>query len=114
MTSEAAGILRLTSGEGTIREGGVADFVVVEHKDQSPAEALVRLRPDLVILNGRVKLFSARMADRLRFCGTGGFEAIHLEGRGRLYVAYRVAAFADRVKRHLGENFRLAGKKVMA
>jgi cytosine/adenosine deaminase-related metal-dependent hydrolase len=113
VTERPARILRLRSGEGSIRERGLADLTVVADNDQTPAEALLDLRPELVILNGRIKLFSSRMAKRLNFRGVPDFETIEVEGRGRYLIACRVAALAERARKELGRSFRLAGKQVV-
>jgi cytosine/adenosine deaminase-related metal-dependent hydrolase len=112
-TTEAARILRLNAGEGDICPGRVADLVVVKDEGQSPAEALLSLRPELILVNGRIKLFSPGMADRLKLWSLPGFEAIELEGRGRWFIECRVSVLLERAKRVLGEDFRLAGKKVI-
>jgi hypothetical protein len=62
VTANAASILRLNAGQGTIREGGVADLVAVADTGQTPAEALANLRPELVMVRGRVMLASNRFA----------------------------------------------------
>lgn len=113
VTSQAARILRLDSGEGSIREGGLADLLVVADKRQTPAEALLDLRPEMVILRGRIKLLSSRMADWLCLRKLPNFQAIEVEGRGRYLIACRVAALAARTRKHLGNDFRLAGKKLV-
>jgi cytosine/adenosine deaminase-related metal-dependent hydrolase len=112
VTKQAARVLRLTSGEGAIQESGVADLLAVADKQQTPAEALFNLCAELVIANGRVKLFSPRIADRLNLWGAPSFEAIEVEGRGPCFIATDVAALIEVAKRELGEGFRLAGKKV--
>ncbi len=58
VTTNAASILRLSAGQGTIREGGVADLVAVADTGQTPAEALANLRPEMVMVRGRVMLAS--------------------------------------------------------
>lgn len=113
VTGQAARILRLDSGEGSIRERGVADLLVVADKQQTPAEALLDFHPELVILSGRIKLVSSRMADRLNLRRLPNFQPIEVEGRGRYLIACGVSALAARTRRHLGNDFRLAGKKIV-
>ncbi len=113
VTEGAARILRLNFGEGSIREGGVADFVAVADQGQTPAEALVSFRPELVVLGGRIKLFSPEMACRLPPKETSRFNPIELEGRGRWFIDLQPSALAQDVKRELGAAFRLAGRKVL-
>ena len=112
VTDQAARILRLTSGEGTIRESGVADLLGVADNQQTPAEALLNLYAELIIINGRVKLFSSRIADRLNLWGAPGFQAIEVEGRGRCFIAVDVSSLLEAANKELGEGCRLAGKKV--
>lgn len=113
VTRQAARILRLNSGEGSVREGGLADLIVVADKQQTPAEALLDLLPELVIVNGRIKLLSWQMADRLHLRGVPNFEAIEVEGRGLYLIACPVSSLAARTRKHLGNDFRLAGKKLV-
>src|SRR5580698_4581264 len=75
VTTKAARILRLSAGQGTIREGGVADFVAVADTGQTPAEALADLRPELVMVRGRVMMASDRFARPFK-----GLKPIHIEG----------------------------------
>jgi cytosine/adenosine deaminase-related metal-dependent hydrolase len=111
-TEKAARILRLNSGEGRIQDGGVADLVIVRDEGQTPAEALLVLRPELVLLNGEIKLLSASMAARLNFRGIARFEAIEVEGRGRSYIDFPVTALKQQTTKYLGKRFLLAGRRV--
>ncbi|HSU59500.1 MAG TPA: amidohydrolase family protein [Bryobacteraceae bacterium] len=113
VTDCAARVLRLTSGEGHIRDGAVADLLVVSDSGQTPAEALLSIQPELVIQNGRIKLLSFKMADRLSLWGLKGFEPIAVEGRAWSFIECPVSAAAEQVMRHLGSGLRLAGKKVV-
>lgn len=113
ITDCAARILRLTSGEGHVREGAIADLLVVSDTGQSPAEALLSIRPEIVVLNGSIKLLSFKMADRLNLWNLKGFEPIGVEGRGWSLIECPVSTAAAQVVRHLGSGFRLAGKKVV-
>ncbi len=113
VTDCAARILGLKSGEGHIRDGAIADLLVVADTGQSPEEALTSLRPELVILNGSIKLLSFRLADRLNLWNLAGFEPIGVEGRGWSFIDCQVTAATEQVTRYLGGDFRLAGRKVM-
>jgi cytosine/adenosine deaminase-related metal-dependent hydrolase len=112
VTKQAARILRLTSGEGSIQENGIADLLVVTDDQQTPAESLLNLHPELIIVNGRVKLFSSRIADRLNLWGAPSFQPIEVEDRGRSFIAADVLTLLEVAKRDLGEECRLAGKRV--
>lgn len=68
VTTAAAAVLRLENGEGTLREGGVADLIAVRDKGEDPAEGLANLSSEgveLVMIGGRVQLASERILDRL-------------------------------------------------
>jgi cytosine/adenosine deaminase-related metal-dependent hydrolase len=68
VTSSAAQILGLREGEGSIREGGVADLLVVRDSGDPPAQrlgSLSRLEIDLVLRAGRVLLASGKVAQQL-------------------------------------------------
>ena len=101
LTTQAARVLRLSSGEGSIREGGVADLVAVADAGQSPAEALGHLRPEMVVIGGRIRLVSLESARRVR---VAGFRHIGIEGRGEWLVDAEVPRLP-------GED-RLGGKQV--
>ncbi len=62
VTTNAARILHLNAGQGTIRERGVADLVAVADKGQTPAEALGDFRPEMVMVRGQVMLLSESLA----------------------------------------------------
>lgn len=111
-TEKAARILHLNSGEGSIRDGGLADLVIVRDEGQTPAEALLLLRPELVMVNGQIKLLSFKMAARLNLRNMTRFEAIEVEGRGRSLVDFPVAAAKEQAIKYLGNDLQLAGKKV--
>ena len=57
VTTVAARILRLEGGEGALREGGVADLVAVADTGGTPAEALHAMRPELVVVGGKISSF---------------------------------------------------------
>ena len=106
VTTNAARVLRLSTGQGTIRERGVADLVAVIDSGQTPQQALIDLRPELVILGGKVML----TADRGK--PVQGFKSIHLESRGRFRIRVEVQELFARTAQILGPEFRLAGKRV--
>jgi cytosine/adenosine deaminase-related metal-dependent hydrolase len=112
VTADAARILKLDSGEGEIRQGGVADLVVVEDRGQSPAEALDGLRPELVMSGGRIRLISGRLAGKIQV--RGRYQPMEIEGRGRWLADLDVRPFAATARAALGDGFRLAGRRVAA
>jgi len=112
VTAEPARILRLDAGEGEIRPGGVADLVAVRDQGQTPAEALSDLRPELVMLAGRVRLISEEIAGRIPI--SSGFQPVAIEGRGRWLTDIDLQRIMAPVESVLGRDFRLAGRKVAA
>ncbi|WP_353068195.1 methyltransferase domain-containing protein [Tunturibacter empetritectus] len=68
VTEEAAQLLRLHGGEGSLRGGAVADLIAVTQRVGSPAHILSELSwrdVELVIVGGLVHLASSEIFDRL-------------------------------------------------
>ena len=112
VTSGAARILRLESGAGHIRNGGMADLLLVRDRGQTAAEALVNLRPEAVFLNGKVRMLSDGVADRFRTLDTAGYERLNVEGRGYFRMPFEISKLISTVEQTLGARFTLAGKAV--
>lgn len=112
VTERAAQILRLTSGEGRIQEGGIADLVVVRDEGQTPGRALIGLTPELVFLKGRIKLASAAMAARVDGNDWTTFQPIEIEEKGKWLVDCEVRCLWDTVTNVLGDEARLGNRKV--
>jgi cytosine/adenosine deaminase-related metal-dependent hydrolase len=116
VTANAVSILRLNAGQGTIREGGVADLVAVADTGQTPAEALVNLRPELVMVRGRVMLASNRFAadacPRFKGLEPMHLEPIHIEGRGTFMIRANVPRLHAAASLAIGSEVRLAGKRI--
>jgi cytosine/adenosine deaminase-related metal-dependent hydrolase len=108
VTADAASILRLTDGEGEIREGGVADLIAVEDRGQTPAEALLDLKPRMAMVNGRIRLLAGSLASRTPL------NRVDVEGRGRFFVDLDIAALRREASAALGPVFELAGRRVAA
>jgi hypothetical protein len=102
----------LTGGEGTIREGGVADLVVVRDTGQTPAQALMDLRPELVFVRGRIMLFAQALSARPPFSRLRGFHRIQLEGRGSWLIRADVPRLYAAASKAIGSEIRLAGRRV--
>ena len=87
VTSHPARALRLNSGEGAIRENGVADFLAVRDNGQTPAESLTSNLPDFVMKGGRTMLVSDRMQREREVPGTKQrMHWLDLDTRGRYLV----------------------------
>jgi cytosine/adenosine deaminase-related metal-dependent hydrolase len=115
VTEDAARILRLENGEGTVTEGGVADLLVVKNNGRSPAETLSRLRTgamELVILGGRIKLVSPRLAPQLPITVWKRLRPIIVEDRKRVFLDADLPGMYARTSRVLGGEIRVAGKRI--
>jgi cytosine/adenosine deaminase-related metal-dependent hydrolase len=112
VTSRSARILRLTDGQGTIRAGGVADLIVLEDRGQTPAEALQQMRPEMVIVRGKVRLASARLLDRTPTLVTSNWHAVNVEGRGKWFTNVELTSLHQETVGVLGPEYRLAGRQV--
>ena len=84
VTSDAAAVLRLTMGEGSLRDGGVGDVVAVIDEGQTPAEAILNLKPEFVMLGGRFRLLSERMAKGRLRAFAEGMQPIQIASRGQM------------------------------
>jgi cytosine/adenosine deaminase-related metal-dependent hydrolase len=112
VTVQAARVLRLTRGEGEIREHGIADLLAVPNHGQNPAEALQDFCPALVVLGGRIQLVSTELAARIDPALSRHLQKVELEGRGAWLVNVDVAALRVLTEPALGPNFQLAGRTV--
>jgi cytosine/adenosine deaminase-related metal-dependent hydrolase/ubiquinone/menaquinone biosynthesis C-methylase UbiE len=68
VTTEPASILHLRKGEGTLRGGGVADFVAVRDDGSDPSHRLLSLKAneiELIVKDGCIRLASDLMFQRL-------------------------------------------------
>ena len=106
VTAGAARIFRLRNGEGTVIEGGAADLIGVRDEGQSPAEAILRLRPEFVITAGRLKGVCGEASER--FSGLDAFHPLHLDGRGNWLVDADIPSLLT------APQMRLAGRLVVA
>lgn len=115
VTANAARVLRLTGGQGTIRERGTADLIAVKDTGQTPAGALSSLQPELVMAGGRIMLASERFALQAskRFHRLG-FHRLNMEGRGVYLLRADIPRLCASAAAALGSEIRLAGKRVLA
>ncbi len=111
VTEEAAAVLRLKRGEGTLGEGGIADLTVIRDTGLPPAEALLGVcQAELVVIGGRIRMMSERLAERL---GTPtDFERLHVAGRGGMLIDAPVPELYRAAASILPQPVRLAGKAV--
>lgn len=114
VTSSAANLLALASGEGQLRPGNLADLIAVRDLGESPAKTLSTLSYkdiELVLLAGRVHLASPEMMRRLSPAARHGFQCLFIEGTERWLRAPIDHLFANATT-HLGPEIFLGGKRV--
>ena len=106
VTIAAAQVLRLSHGEGSIREGGVADLALFKDRGSMPAETLGRQLPDAVFVRGKLQLVSEQFAGAWKdvFPELESFQALSVAGRGAVRVRCRVPVPLD--------GLRLAGREL--
>jgi cytosine/adenosine deaminase-related metal-dependent hydrolase/ubiquinone/menaquinone biosynthesis C-methylase UbiE len=111
---DAAELLRLKNGEGTLRVGAPADLIAVRDTGTSPAATLATLAHsgvELVLLGGCVQLASEEVIKRLPPAATQGLQPLCVEGAVRWIRAPLRWLFAQTIP-HLGDEIRLGGKRV--
>jgi cytosine/adenosine deaminase-related metal-dependent hydrolase len=106
VTTQAAAVLRLSAGEGTISAGGVADLIAVRDTGQTPARSIMESPPELVMVRGRIMLLSDG------FAGHRGFHRIQLEGRASRRIRADIPRLIASAARAIGPEVRLAGRRV--
>jgi cytosine/adenosine deaminase-related metal-dependent hydrolase len=112
VTDLPARILRLDHAAGALRHGGAADLVVVRDTEQTPAEALIGITPEIVITRGRIHLISKRLLERVPRSLAAGWHSIRVEGRGEWLTPLDVPSFLHNARLALGPEIRLAGRRV--
>jgi len=83
VTEDAAKILKLRAGEGTIRVSGAADLIAIRDTGHNPADRLQTLSMadiEFVMIAGRVQLASEEVLDRLPFHVKDGLEPLVIDG----------------------------------
>ncbi len=109
VTCNAARVLRLPDGRGEVREGGVADLIVVRDRGKTPAATLLDLREiEMSIVGGRIRLVSERWKQLAR----PRFEWLSIEPRGRKLVDAPVAELVQEAAARVGTELKLAGRRV--
>jgi cytosine/adenosine deaminase-related metal-dependent hydrolase len=110
VTEEAARILRLRGGAGSLAAGGVADLIAIPDAGRSPSETLMRTKPPaLVMMGGEIKLIAPELPRH-----PSGLRRLNVEGRGDVLVCANVASLCRQAKQALGGEIRLAGRRVLA
>jgi cytosine/adenosine deaminase-related metal-dependent hydrolase len=112
VTTDAARILRLTAGEGTIEKGAVADLLVLRDQNRTPAESLFCELPELVIVSGNIRLVSESLAGRIAPHLRHPLQRIQLEGRGAWFTDLDLRTAFGAAAPALRNDIRLAGRRV--
>jgi cytosine/adenosine deaminase-related metal-dependent hydrolase/SAM-dependent methyltransferase len=114
VAGDAAQLLRLRNGEGTIRVGGFADFFAVRDTGNSPADTLAALSYrdiELVLIGGHVQLATDEMLCRLPESAGAGLQCLTIEGVVRWIRAPLDRLFQE-ASAHIKDGLRLGGKRV--
>jgi cytosine/adenosine deaminase-related metal-dependent hydrolase/2-polyprenyl-3-methyl-5-hydroxy-6-metoxy-1,4-benzoquinol methylase len=114
VTTRAADVLRLTSGEGTLRIGARSDFFAIRHTGESPAHRLASLNyrdVEFVVIGGQVQLASARLLTRLPRLVTTGLRPLEIEGELR-WIRAPLNRLFDETRIHLPGEIKLGGRRV--
>lgn len=114
VTDGAAEVLRLQNGEGTLREGAVADFIVMKWQGHSPAESLSKATIEdihAVVVGGQLNSVSPHLTPCWPKAMLDGLEPVVVEGTER-WVRAGISELLTATRQHLGDPIRLAGKGV--
>lgn len=115
VTSQAAAILRLQNGEGSITEGGIADVIAFAANGCEPAERLGSASMEdveMVMKGGIVQLASEAVLERLPPEASRGLEPLLVGGLER-WVRAPVQQLLNKAEEVLGENqVCLSGRKL--
>ena len=115
VTATAAQILCLCNGEGTLKKGGVADFMAVRNTGDRPCDVLTELGSkdiELVMVGGRVKLLAAPSRDLVPESAASCLQRLVIDDVAVLVDADipRLTASASAA---LGKDIRLAGRRIL-
>jgi hypothetical protein len=102
-----AAMLRLS------RTATKGDWVAVRSAKSTPGEALLDGEVSLVTVAGRIRLIAPELARQLPREVTRGLQRLHLEGRAPVLVDANIRTLRRTTEKHLGRDFRLAGKRVL-
>jgi len=112
VTAGASRVLRLRSGEGSLRVGAVADLIAIKDKNLTPAETLAGSNyhdVELVLIGGRVQLASPRVKARLPAECCDGLQPLAIDGELRWIRAPLKPLFED-VRTALGREPTMNGR----
>jgi hypothetical protein len=107
VTGAPARILRLPVTHGR------RDWIAVRSDARTEAAALLDGDIALVVVAGRIRLISPELARQLPLAARRKFQRLHLEGRPPVLVDAPVRQLRRAASRHIGQDLRLAGKRVL-
>jgi cytosine/adenosine deaminase-related metal-dependent hydrolase len=90
------------------------DWVAIRSRERTPEDALFCGSIALVVVAGRIRLISPELAEQLPPPERGGFQLLHLESRAPVLVDADVDGLRRAAAKHLGDDLRLAGKRILA
>ena len=114
VTTRAADVLRLNSGEGTLCIGARSDFFAIRDTGESPAHRLASLNyrdVEFVVIGGQVQLTSAKLFPRLPRLVTTGLRPLEIEGELR-WIRAPLKRLFDETRSHLPGEIKLGGRRV--
>ena len=107
VTSGPARILRLS------RPHTKRDWIAVRSEARTAIQALFDGTIALVVVAGRVRLISPELAHQLPRAALRGFQLLHVEHRPPLLVDADIRHLRRAAEKHLGQDLRLAGKRIL-
>ena len=90
------------------------DWIAVRTEARTPAEALFDGAVALVVVAGRIRLISPDLARQLPAAERRRFQLLHVEDRPPVLVDADVRQLRRAAAKHLGQDLRLAGKRILA
>jgi len=114
VTTSPARILRLPDGTGQLKNGSPADLVVIRDTGKDPCDCLADLRPEMVLVSGRICLISRRLLAANPHLIRLHLHEVSVPERGNWFVDIDMPSLRRSTERVLGSDFRLAGKQVLA
>jgi cytosine/adenosine deaminase-related metal-dependent hydrolase/ubiquinone/menaquinone biosynthesis C-methylase UbiE len=112
VTLNASRVLRLRSGEGSLRVGALADLIAIRDRNLTPAETLARSTyrdVELVLVGGRVQLASPHFKARLQPECTKGLEPLKIDGEVR-WIRAPLARLFEEGRQALGPDLTMNGR----
>jgi cytosine/adenosine deaminase-related metal-dependent hydrolase len=107
VTSGPARILRLSKPHTN------GDWIAVRSKARTAVEALLDGTVALVVVAGRIRLIAPDLADQLPRAARRRFQLLHIENRPPVLVDADVRTLRRTAAKHLGQDLRLAGKRIL-